>query len=96
MITGFCKELDLSYHQYKRKRIKARKKKTFFNNISLIKSLPNDKILNGSICRRKIAISLVDIVENIRGKGENAGYHAMFRRCFPKPSFLGSLKVGIV
>ena len=37
-------------------------------------------------------------VENIAGKGENAGYQhfLLFRQCFQKLSFLGSLKVGIV
>ena len=37
-------------------------------------------------------------VENIVGKGENAGYQhfLLFPQCFPKPSSLGSLKVGVV
>ena len=37
-------------------------------------------------------------VENIVGKGENAGYQhfLLFPQCFQKPSHLGSLKVGIV
>ena len=37
-------------------------------------------------------------VENIVGKGENAGYQhfLLFPQCFPNPSVLGSLKVGIV
>ena len=35
-------------------------------------------------------------VENIVGKGENAGYQhfLLFLQCFQKPSFSGSLKVG--
>ena len=37
-------------------------------------------------------------VENIVGKGENAGYQhfLLFPQCFQKPSLSGSLKVGIV
>ena len=40
-------------------------------------------------------ISLFDRVENTVGKGENAGYQhfLLCPQCFPKPSFLGSLKV---
>ena len=42
-------------------------------------------------------ICLLDRVENTAGKGENAGYQhfLLFPQCFPKPSTLGSLKVGI-
>ena len=42
--------------------------------------------------------SLFDRVENIVRKGENEGYQhfILFPPCFPKPSSLGSLKVGIV
>ena len=37
-------------------------------------------------------------VENIVGKGGNAGYQhfVLFPQCFQKPSFSGLLKVGIV
>ena len=37
-------------------------------------------------------------VENIVGKGENAGHQhfLLFPQCFQKPSVAGSLKVGIV
>ena len=37
-------------------------------------------------------------VENIMGKGENAGFQhfVLFPQCFQKASFLGFLKVGIV
>ena len=36
-------------------------------------------------------------VENIAGKGENAGYQhfLLFAQCFQKASFSGSLKVGM-
>ena len=39
----------------------------------------------------KKIISLFDRVENIAGKGENAGYQhfLLFPQCFPKPSFWG-------
>ena len=45
-----------------------------------------------------MAISHCDRVENIIGKGENAGYQhfLLIPQCFPKPSSLGSLKLGIV
>ena len=37
-------------------------------------------------------------MENLVGKGENAGYQhfLLFPQCFQKASFLGSVKVGIV
>ena len=46
----------------------------------------------------RMLISLLDRVANTVGKGENAGYQhfLLFPQCFPKPSSLGSLKVGIV
>ena len=46
----------------------------------------------------KMTISLYDRVENTIGKGENAGHQhfLLYPQCFPKPSSLGSLKVGIV
>ena len=45
----------------------------------------------------KLTISLFDSVENTVGKGENAGlqHFLLFPQCIPKPSSLGSLKVGI-
>ena len=38
------------------------------------------------------------MVENILGKGENAGYQhfLLFPKCFQKPPSLGWLKVGIM
>ena len=46
----------------------------------------------------KMRISLFDRVENIVGKGENAGnqHFLLFPQCFPKPCSLGLLKGGIV
>ena len=46
----------------------------------------------------KITISLADGVENTEDKGENAEYQhfLLFAQCLPKPSSLGSLKVGIM
>ena len=46
----------------------------------------------------KITISLFHGVENTVGKGENGGYQHfhLFPQGFPKASFLGLLKVGIV
>ena len=73
----------------------------------MVYSLPNDKILDVKKLKAiaddkfnvgKIVISLFDRVENIVGKGENAAYQhfLLFSQCFPKPSFLGSLKVVIL
>ena len=68
----------------------------------MIKPLPNDKILdmtklkafsNNKLDVGKMTISLFDRVENIVGKGENAGYlHFLLFSV----SFLWSLKVVIV
>ena len=43
-------------------------------------------------------ICVTDWVENILGKGENAGYQHffLFPQCFQKAPFPGPLKVGIV
>ena len=73
----------------------------------LLNSLPNNKILDETklsahaddkLNVAKMMISLFDGVENTVGKGENAGYQhfLLFPQCFPKPSSLGLLKVGIV
>ena len=45
----------------------------------------------------KMTISLFDRGENIVQKGESAGFQhfLLFLKCFPKPSSLGSLKVGL-
>ena len=77
-----------------------------FNN-SEFKLLPNDKFLDMTKLKAftddkldvvKTTISLCDRVENTVGKEENGGYQhfLLFPQCFPKPSSLGSLKVGIV
>ena len=46
----------------------------------------------------QMMISVFDRVENIVGKGENAGYlrFLLFPQCFQKASFLESIKVEIV
>ena len=75
-----------------------------------LNSLPRDKILDCTDCTKlkafaddkinvaEIMISLSDRVENIVGKGENAGFKhfLLFPQCFQKASYSGSLKVGIV
>ena len=76
-------------------------------HLHLINSLPNNKILNltklkafadDRINVAQMMISVFDTVENIVGKGENAGYQhfLLFLQCFQKASVFGSLKVGIV
>ena len=70
-------------------------------------TLPNDKILDQSKLNtfsddkinltQKLKLALRR-VENILGKGENAGYQhfLLFPQCFRKLSHSGSLKVGIM
>ena len=88
--------------------------KAFFFNVlkcvyieERVNSLPHDKILDVTKLKAfadsktkvaKMMISVIDRVENIVGKGENAGYQhfLLFSQCFQKASFLGSLEVGIV
>ena len=71
------------------------------------KSLPNGKNLDSSKLKAfvdnkinvaEMKISHSDTVENIVGKGENAGYQhfLLFPQCFQKVSLSGLLKVGIV
>ena len=73
----------------------------------MFNSLPNNKILDWSKLKAfaddKINVTeklklILERVENIVGKGENAGYRhfLLFPQCFQKPSYTGSLKVGIV
>ena len=75
-------------------------------------SLPNDKILDVTKLKAfaddkmniaQMMIFVFDRVENIVGRGENAGYQhfLLFPKCFQKDPFFfwgggGSLKVGIV
>ena len=74
---------------------------TFFN------SLPNDKIFDWSkfiaFADDKINVTeklkfVLKMVENIVGKGENAGYQhfLLFLQCFQKATFSRLLKVGFV
>ena len=69
--------------------------------------LPNDKTLDltklKAVADNKIVVYQIikfflNCLENIFGKGENAGYQhfLFFPECFLKPSFKGLLKVGIV
>ena len=62
-------------------------------DLTKLKAFANNK-LNVA----KMTISLIDSVENIVGKRENAGYQhfLFFPQSFPKPSSVGSLKVRIV
>ena len=72
-----------------------------------VNPLPNNKILNQSKLKNladdKIYVTqklniVMGWVENIVGKGENAGeqHFLLFPLCFQKASFSGALKVGIV
>ena len=73
----------------------------------VINSLPKNKFLDCSNLKEladdKINVTeklkfLLESIENIAGKGENAGnqHFLLFPQCFQKPFFTGSLKVGIV
>ena len=81
--------------------------KMLLNIMFSVNPLPDDKILNLSKLKafagEKINVSEklkypYGRVENIVGKGENAGYQhfLLFPQCFQKATFSGSLKVGIV
>ena len=75
-----------------------------------LNSLRNDKTLDWSklnapaddkIKVLKLMIPDFDRVENIVGKGENAGFlqcfqRALFLQCFQRALYLGSSKVGIL
>ena len=67
----------------------------------LVKSLPNDKILNmtkfkafadNKLNVAQMMISVFDRIENIVGKGENTSYQhfLLFPQCFQNAAFLGS------
>ena len=69
----------------------------------MVNSNPNNKILDevklnafadDKIIVAQMKISVFDRVENIVGKGENAGYQhlLLFQQCFQKASFLGIVK----
>ena len=64
----------------------------------IFNSLPNDKILDWSKLNAIRVDNLKVRVENIVGKGENAGYQhfLLFPPCFQKSSCPRSLKAGIV
>ena len=75
----------------------------FFDGSFLFNSLPYDKNLDWSKLKAladdkikvlKMIIFVFDSVENILGKGENAGYQhfLLFPQCFQKASFLGVVK----
>ena len=70
-------------------------------------SLPNDKMRDQSNLKAfaddildvvQMMICVTDWLENIMGKGENAGYQhfLLFPQCFLKTAFPVSFKVGIV
>ena len=80
---------------------------TKYDYFKWLNTLPNNKILDWSKLKtfadEKINVTqylnfVFGRVENNVGKGENAGYQhfLLFSQCFQKPSFSGSLKVGIV
>ena len=73
----------------------------------ILNPLPNDKIFDwsklkafadDSINVNKKFQFILERIENIVGKGENAGYQhfLLYPQCFQKAAFSGSLKVGIV
>ena len=60
---------------------------------SKLKAFADDNVIMAEMVQ-----SFFDKVENIVGKGENAGYQhfLLFLQCFQKSSFSGSLKVAIL
>ena len=72
-----------------------------FNSLANDKTLDVTKLKAFAIDQINVAqtlISIFDWIENIVGKGENAGYQhfLLFPQCFLKAYFFGSLKVRIV
>ena len=78
-----------------------------WTGVDMVNFLPNDKTLDWSNLKAFADDNLnmtqklnfvVGRVENIVGKGENAGYQhfLLFPQCFQKFCAPGSLKVGIV
>ena len=72
-----------------------------------LSTLPNDKILDWFKLKAfaddnlriiKMLIYVLYRVENMVGKGKNAGYQhfLLFSQCFQKPNYPRLLKVGIV
>ena len=101
---------SFSNNVFKRLLLQTRKNQGLFGKgLRLIhfNPLPNNKILDRSkskafadyniIATQNLRLAL-GMVENIVGKGENAGiqHFLLFPQCFQKASFSGSLKVGIV
>ena len=79
----------------------------FGEELILVNSVPNDKILDWTKLKAfaddklnlpKNLKIVLERVEIIVGKGENAGYQhfLLFLQCFPKASFSMSLEVRIV
>ena len=79
--------------QFERKIVEGGKKHEIFSIFRVVHSLPNDKILDWSKLKAfadatvkfaKMMIFVFDRVENIVGKGENAGYQhfLLFPKCF--------------
>ena len=81
---------------------------TVLELVPLLNSLSHNKILDQSslkdfaddkinVTYRYVTNFVMGRVENIVGKGENAGYQhfLLFPQCFRKASLSGSLKVGI-
>ena len=95
------------YSQWHEKKVKDLKSALNVMSATRLNSLPNDTILDRSKLKafaddnsnvyRKLKFAL-GRVENIVGKGENAGnqHFLLFPQCFQKASSLGSLKDGIV
>ena len=71
---------------------------TLYQTTKFYPGLKLKKIADDKLDVVKMMIALLDRVENTVGKGENAGYQhfLLFPPCFPNPSSLASLKVGIV
>ena len=100
--------MDINLHKYNYiKRQNFFKFQFFTFSIRIINSLPKDKIVDWSKLKAfaddkikvlKMMTIVFNRVENIVGKGENAGFQhfLLLPQCFQKAFYSGSLKVGIV
>ena len=69
-----------------------------FQNYKILDLTKLNAFADDKINVAKMMFSVFDRLENIVGKGENAGYQHFlpFPLCFQKATFLGLLRVGIV
>ena len=89
---------SFSHSVFKRLVSQGRQKVSLCGNGLTLYQMTKSNFADKKLENAKMTISPCDRIENTVGKGENAGYQhfLLILQWFPKPSALGSLKVGIV